>query len=133
MRKPIVRFLLSFFWLLGVCASHMVGQSLPSVSKEIRELSNRTEQQTSLSDRKESEAFALETVRMISDRTLYLFRLAEGRSWEADVRGRSWASRVLPIVHRLKHGGIPWKQYLSSDSLCMEARLYGKDDSVTGA
>lgn len=133
MRKPIVRFLLSFFWLLGVCASHMVGQSLPSVSKEIRELSNRTEQQTSLSDRKESEAFALETVRMISDRTPYLFRLAEGRSWEADVRGRSWASRVLPIVHRLKHGGIPWKQYLSSDSLCMEARLYGKYDSVTGA
>ena len=132
MGKLIIRLLLLSFWLLGVPVSDVVGQSLPSVSKEMGEQRGRAEEPTCHIGKKESEAFALETVRMIADRASHLFSMAEGRSWQADVQARSWASRVMPVFRGLKHGGLAWKRYLSADSLRMEAQLYGKYDSVTG-
>lgn len=82
--------------------------------------------------KRESQALALKMIRAISKQTPQLFLRAEGRDWDAHIEGYSHASRIFFLTQNLKHGGIPWRHYLHSDSLSMQADIYGRYDPESG-
>ncbi len=124
------------FWLLTLLllgsSLRAEGQALHSGGTE-EERDKYSDNSNPFLNRATSDSIALASVRLISVMAPHLYRMAEGRSWRAEVNGRSWASHVLPMARGFHHGGIPWQRYLSPDTLSMHAEVYGRYDSVSGA